>query len=133
MAGLSGEKHPVSAVVAFFAPADLRGVPDMIKAFVPALDLDTATAASVSPITYASPDDPPTLLIHGDNDFVVNPVQSENMYQALQKNNVISKLVIYKGMGHGNLYGAKGEYYEEANRAMHDWFNQYLKVKSTSK
>jgi dipeptidyl aminopeptidase/acylaminoacyl peptidase len=130
MAALSGEKHPVSAVVAYFPPADLRGVPDLIKAFVPALDFDTTLAASVSPVTFASPDDPPVLLIHGDKDFVVQPWQSEKMYEALQANNVISRLVIYEGMGHGNLYGAKGEFYEDAHREMLDWFKQYLAIKT---
>jgi acetyl esterase/lipase len=126
MAGLSGEKHPVRAVVAFFAPADLRGTPDFIKAFVPALDFDTALAASVSPVTFATPDDPPALLIQGDNDMVVQPWQSEKMYTALQENHVESKLIMYPGMGHGNSYGAKGKYYEEANRELIAWFQKYL-------
>ena len=132
MAGLSGDKHPVSAIVAFFPPADLRGVPDMIKAFVPALDFDTTLAAGVSPISFASPDDPPTLLIHGDKDFVVQPWQSEKMYAKLKENNVISRLIIYEGMGHGNSYGAKGEFYEDANREMLDWFNKHLATEITT-
>jgi len=126
MAGLSGDKHPVRAVVAFFAPADLRGVPDFLKAMIPALDFDTALAASVSPVLFASPGDPPTLLIHGDKDYVVLPWQSEKMYAALQENHVVSRLIIYKGMMHGNSYGAKGKYYEEATAEMINWFRQYL-------
>lgn len=126
MAGLSGEKHPVSAVVAFFAPADLRGMPDFIKTMIPALDFDSTLAAGVSPILFASPDDPPTLLIHGDKDFVVQLWQSERMYKALQENQVVSKLVVYEGMMHGNSYGAKGKYYEEATAEMIRWFEQHL-------
>jgi dipeptidyl aminopeptidase/acylaminoacyl peptidase len=126
MAGLSGEKHPVGAVVAFFAPADLRKTPDFVKAMIPALDFDTTLAASVSPVTFATPDDPPTLLIHGDNDYVVATGQSERMYDSLQVHKVISRLIIYKGMGHGNSYGAKGKYYEEATREMISWFRKYL-------
>ena len=126
MAGLSGELHPVNAIVAFFAPADLRNVPDMIKVMIPALDFDTALAASVSPVLFASPDDPPTLLIHGSSDFVVAPWQSENMYKSLQDNKVTSKLLMYEGMMHGNRYGATGKYQGEANREMIGWFDQYL-------
>lgn len=126
MAGLSTEKKPVSAIVAFFAPADLRNIPDLIKAMIPALDFDTALAESVSPVTFASPGDPPTLLIHGSSDFVVAPWQSEKMYAALQENEVVSRLVIYPGMMHGNSYGAKGKYYEEGTREMIDWFNTHL-------
>jgi acetyl esterase/lipase len=128
MAALSGEQHPVSAVVAFFAPADLRNVPEMLKVFVPALDFDTTLAAAVSPVNWASPDDPPVLLIHGKNDFVVQPRHSEIMYEALQKNKVISRLIIYEGMGHGNSYGAKDEFYEAANRELMEWFKKYLSV-----
>lgn len=126
MAGLSGSRHPVSAVVAFFAPADLRGIPDFLKAMMPALDFDTTLAASVSPVLFASPDDPPTLLIHGDRDYVVQLRQSENMYAALQANKVESKLIVYKGMMHGNSYGAKGKYHEEATMEMINWFCDHL-------
>jgi acetyl esterase/lipase len=126
MAGLSGEKHPVRAVVAFFAPSDLRGVPDFMKAMIPALDFDSTLAAGVSPLLFASPDDPPTLLIHGEKDFVVQTWQSERMYQALQENQVESRLIIYEGMMHGNSYGAKGKYYEKAAREMIGWFKQHL-------
>jgi acetyl esterase/lipase len=126
MAGLSGEKHPVSAIVAFFAPADLRSIPDFMKAMMPALDFDSTLAARVSPVLYATPDDPPTLLIHGDNDFVVQLWQSEKMYDALQANHVDSRLIVYKGMMHGNSYGAKGKYHEEATREMIGWFQDHL-------
>lgn len=126
MAGLSGDKHPVSAVVAFFPPADLRGIPDFVKAMIPAMDFDSTLAAGVSPVLFASPDDPPTLLIHGDKDFVVQLWQSERMYEALQINQVVSKLIVYEGMPHGNSYGAKGKYYEEATGEMIGWFLKYL-------
>jgi acetyl esterase/lipase len=129
MAGLTGEKHPVNAIVAFFAPAELRNVPDMLKVMIPALNLDTAQAATVSPILFATPDDPPTLLIHGTSDFMVAPWQSENMYKALQENHVVSKLILYDGMTHGNSFGAKGDFYEKANAEMIGWFNEHLRNK----
>jgi dipeptidyl aminopeptidase/acylaminoacyl peptidase len=130
MAGLAGERHPVGAIVAFFPPAELRNIPDFLKMMVPALDFDSTQAEQVSPILFASPDDPPTLLIHGDKDFVVAPWQSEKMYAALQENGVESKLIIYKGMMHGNSYGAKGKYYEEATREVINWFNLHLNNKA---
>lgn len=130
MAGLSGTRHPVSAIVAFFAPADLRGIPDFLKTMMPALDFDSTLAAGVSPVLFASPDDPPTLLIHGDKDYVVPSWQSEKMYAALQASNVDSKLIVYKGMMHGNLYGAKGKYHEEATREMIGWFQDHLLKKN---
>jgi acetyl esterase/lipase len=132
MAGLSGDKHPVGAIVAFFPPADLRNVPDFMKAMIPALDFDSTMAERVSPVVYASPDDPPTLLIHGDKDFVVQLWQSERMYEALQQNQVESRLIVYKGMSHGNSYGAKGKYYEEATSEMTAWFLHHLSKKNNT-
>src|SRR5205085_1705683 len=59
----------VAAVVAYFPPVDIRefGSAVAIAAF-PALDFDRSLAASISPILFVTPDDPPTLLIHGDAD-----------------------------------------------------------------
>jgi dipeptidyl aminopeptidase/acylaminoacyl peptidase len=130
MAALAGDRHPVSAAVAFFAPADLRGIPDFIRAMIPALDFDTTLAATVSPVLFATPDDPPTLLIHGTSDFVVAPWQSEKMYAALQEAGVETKLVIYEGMMHGNSYGGKGKFYELGNAEMLAWFQKYLLQKN---
>jgi len=126
MAGLSGDRHPVGAIVALFAPSDLRGIPDFLKAMMPALDLDSTLAASVSPILFASPDDPPVLLIHGDRDYVVPLWQSEKMYDALQANKVESKLIVYKGMMHGNSYGPAGKYKADATVEMISWFQDHL-------
>lgn len=127
MAGLSGDRHPVNAIVAFFAPADLRNIPDMIKLMIPALNFDTAQASAISPVLLASPDDPPTLLIHGTADLLVGPWQSENMYKALQENQVESKLILYEGMPHGNSFGAKGEFYDKANAELIGWFDEHLR------
>lgn len=132
MAALSPDQPLLGAAAAFFAPADLRNVPDFIRAMIPALDFDTTLAASVSPATFASPGDPPTLLIHGTKDFVVAPWQSEKMYAALQENGVESKLVIYEGMMHGNSYGGKGKFLEKGNTELLDWFGQHLLGKKAS-
>jgi acetyl esterase/lipase len=126
MVALPGDRHPVSAVVAFYPPADLRSIPDIIKAMMPVLDMDSVTAREVSPVLFASPGDPPTLLIHGTADFMVGSWQSENMYNALQDNRVASRIVIYEGMGHGTAFGARGEFYEKANNELVGWFDQYL-------
>ena len=55
MAGLSGARHPVSAIVAFYAPADLRHIPDFLKAMMPALDFDTTLALRRFSRTFCQP------------------------------------------------------------------------------
>lgn len=53
-----------------------------------------------SPVTYASSDDPPFLILHGDKDPIVPLEQGQAMYDALIKAGVKAKFVIVKGGGH---------------------------------
>lgn len=46
-------------------------------------------------------DTPPTLLIHAEDDNIVNPKNSIIYYNSLQKNNIPSKLHLLKNGGHG--------------------------------
>jgi acetyl esterase/lipase len=53
------------------------------------------------PTTYVSMDDPPFLIIHGDNDPLVPHCQSEILFKALQDMNVPSEFVLVPGAKHG--------------------------------
>lgn len=46
-------------------------------------------------------DTPPTLLVHAEDDTAVPIANSKRFYEALQKNNVPSKLITYPNGGHG--------------------------------
>lgn len=90
----------VQAVVDMFGPADLKALfrnEDEMKKRVFA-DFDLALA---SPITYATPDDPPFLILHGENDHLVPIEQSEILMAALQAVNVPVQLVRVNNAGHG--------------------------------
>ena len=50
---------------------------------------------------YASEDDPPVILFHGTKDQVVNPEQSQELYDSLKKHNVVTELVSVKDGTHG--------------------------------
>jgi acetyl esterase/lipase len=63
--------------------------------------LDEAAYRDASPVTYVTPDDAPILLIHGQNDRTVRPIQSDKMYEILQEQGVESLLVRVPGAGHG--------------------------------
>ena len=73
------ESDRVAAVVAWFPPVDMRplarglGAPNdgSILSKFPALNFEKEKAADYSPIVFVTPDDPPTLLIHGDKDTLV--------------------------------------------------------------
>lgn len=59
---------------------------------------------------YASDDDPPIILFHGTSDAVVNPEQSQELYDSLKHHNVVTELVSVKGGSHGG-----NEMYVDAN------------------
>jgi len=61
--------------------------------------------ARANPITYVSPDDPPFLILHGDQDRTVLPNQSQLLHDALKKAGVKVRLGIVKGQGHGFTAG----------------------------
>lgn len=119
----------VAAVVVYFPPTDLKrwtgfafkAFPDILKN-ISALDLELQEFREFSPIYFVSPDDPPTLIIHGDKDPGVPIVEGESMYQALLKADVQSKFVIIPGAGHG----FEGEDADLALAESVEWFSEHL-------
>ena len=58
-------------------------------------------AIAASPIHYVSKDDPPFLIIHGENDSTVPVTQAESFAAALKAAGVETTLEIATGRGHG--------------------------------
>ena len=143
------ESSRVQAVACFFPPTDFLNfgtagkemihASDHGKPFRPAFDyreIDPETnlwvtvtddkrlreiARENSPITHVSPDDPPTLILHGDRDTLVPLQQSEVFVAKLKEAGVPNKLVVKEGAGHGWLGIPKDI------EAFADWFDEHLK------
>ena len=120
----------VAAIVAYYPPVDVRqwvrGTdPDNDNEGSP-VNFDPADAPAVSPILHVTPDDPPTLLIHGDQGEVVNVSHSHRMYEALQEHGVETNLIVIKRAGHG----FRGVDAERASAAMVEWFSTHLAEKN---
>ncbi len=143
------ESSRVQVVACFFPPTDFLnfGTPgkaliharDHQKPFRPAFDYherDEETnlwkpitdedrlreiTKAISPITHVTPDDPPTLILHGNRDELVPIQQSETMVEALDKAGVEAKLVVKEGAGHG-----WATMVEDMSRFA-DWFDEHLK------
>ena len=143
------ESSRVQAVACFFPPTDFLNfgtagkemihATDHGKPFRPAFDyreIDPETnlwvtvtdekrlreiARENSPITHVSPDDPPTLIHHGDRDTLVPLQQSEVFVAKLKEAGVPNKLVVKEGAGHGWLGIPKDI------EAFADWFDEHLK------
>jgi len=115
----------VAAVAAYFPPTKIDEFFQLAERF-PALDFDHDLADSVSPLLHVTPDDAPTLLVHGDQDTLVPLSNSERIQAAFEAHDVPSKLIVVEGAGHG----FQGEDNERAQKALIDWFNEHLATKS---
>ena len=136
----------VAAVVAYYPPVDLRKRPSPSEDFpatlpesglffarglvVPgaadrfvALEFEDELRASVSPILHVSSDDPPTLLVHGDADALVDLNNSELIHAAFKSEGVETDLVIIEGAGHGFR---TEEHRTFASDALVTWFEEHL-------
>ncbi len=90
-----------------------------------------------NPITYATKDDPPFLILHGDKDRVVLPEQGVFLYEALKNVGVKAEFKIIEGDDHfgasRNELGALSDALEsnraKINEMMDAFFDKNLKNK----
>ena len=136
------ESSKVQTVAVLFPPTDfieiVRGGGQGAPLLGPRLnnrelrnETDSAEARlfrEASPTTYVSSDDPPFLLIHGDQDPVVPLAQSEVLEAALKAKGVPVELIRMPGGGHGGSVSA-GPNAPDYFAPMVDWFDRYLREK----
>jgi acetyl esterase/lipase len=109
----------------FKAPFDFHEWDPARKAFMPITDVGKiiAIGRQISPVTHVSPDDPPTLIIHGNKDPLVPIQQAELFLDKLKAAGVETKLVVKEGAGHG---------WKDWHKDMviiADWFDAHLTAK----
>jgi dipeptidyl aminopeptidase/acylaminoacyl peptidase len=56
---------------------------------------------AASPLRHVTADDPPMLLIHGDDDLLVPPDQSQSLASTLESAGVPHRLILVPGARHG--------------------------------
>jgi acetyl esterase/lipase len=105
----------IQAVVDYFGPTDLLAmyrqpwhplVPmalQMITGTTP--ERDEALLKSSSPIEFVTQQSPPTLILHGGKDEVVDVSQSKALAARLSKAGVPYQLEVYPSERHGRWYG----------------------------
>jgi len=84
---------------------------------------DPEVYAKTSPITTIKQAKTPTLIQQGSNDKRVPVPDSYELYRGLQDHGVPSRLILYKGFGHGVNKPKSQRALLEANR---DWFSFYI-------
>lgn len=77
-------------------------------------------ALAASPITYVSDDDPPILIMHGDDDRVVPYNQSQRFSRSLKKAKVECTFITIEGGGHGGFRNP------EVQRRERQFFEKHL-------
>jgi len=112
-------------LVNFKAPFDFVELDKKTNSFAvitdPAKRKDISKA--ISPITHVTGDSAPTLILHGDKDFLVPIQQAETMIAKLKEAKVPCELVVRKGAAHG--WATIGE----DMKLLADWFDKYLVAK----
>ncbi len=97
----------VQAVVDMFGPTDLPTLfaatesPEKWLTIFGATSLQDPVLVAASPVYQVTSDDPPFLILHGDQDQVVPPEQSQILFEALQEAGVPAELVWVHHAGHG--------------------------------
>ncbi len=84
---------------------------------------DPEIYAKTSPITYVKQARTPTLIQHGELDRRVPIANAYELYQALQDVGVPSRLIVYKGFGHGI---SKPREQLAATWHNWEWFSKYV-------
>jgi acetyl esterase/lipase len=122
----------VQAVVDMAGPADLTipFIADYEQAAVRIFgttDPDNPLFAAASPVNWLSPDDPPFLILHGEDDRTVPLSQSQEFYEKLIAAGVDAELIVVKHAGHGMDSPDQSPAREELARKILDFFQTKLK------
>ncbi|MDR1226184.1 MAG: alpha/beta hydrolase [Prevotellaceae bacterium] len=142
IAGFSAGGHLASTAATHFTDSATR--PDFALLFYPVITTDT-TFAHVSSRYYligknapeslakeysnelqVTPQTPPTLLFHSDDDKAVPVRNSVDFYAALKKNNVPAAMYIFPSGGHGWGMKEEFEYGKEWKELLKKWLEAIL-------
>ena len=83
-------------------------------------------AREASPVRHVTPDDPPFLIVHGEQDETVSIEQSELLEAALKKAGVRATFIRVKNAGHGFRAGSDPSPEEIRNKVI-AFFDKHLK------
>ncbi len=124
--------NTVAAICAYYPAGydfcrDVHEFP-FIQEAIPAMDIDSLILDELSIKHYITPDDPPVLIIYGDQDmpFIIEP--SEAIYSDYVDAGIDARKIVIPGIGHE--FRSDDGYDEfqgkEAMKEMILWFEKYL-------
>ena len=104
---LAGADCKVQACVDLYGPSDLTGL-SRLSMLGPTRAEDPGLYRQASPVHFASPEDPPMLIVHGTADASVDPEHSRLLALTLKRAGVAAELEWIDGGGHGFGLDAEG-------------------------
>ena len=120
------KRADVAAIAVFAAPSDLDKMvlnnPKTWAKFA-FLKLSTEQYREFSPVNYVSKNDPPTLIMHGNTDGIVQFSQGELMHAKLQEKGVLSNFSVFEKTSHSPTLEQSARGVGEALA----WFDTHLK------
>ncbi|QHC00367.1 alpha/beta hydrolase fold domain-containing protein [Epidermidibacterium keratini] len=134
--GQTGESSDVSAAISYYGISDLVTTATDVMGCSqtggevgqsklvggsPSVEPAKTLATLASPINYVDASDAPILLMHGKQDCVVAPIQSERMYSKLQSVGVPTDLVEVDGEHSAPVFFDTKKLQQQAI----DWFSEY--------
>ncbi len=84
--------------------------------------IEKEKALEASPVGHVDGTEPPFLLMHGDEDPLVSPAQSAQMFEKLKGKNVDVEYIVVKGAKHGDVTW----YQPNIIATVVDWFKEKL-------
>jgi acetyl esterase/lipase len=128
----------IQAIVDYYGPTNFttilqQSTPHGLSVRVPALDLllgdgpeqKPELAKLASPVFHVTKDDPPLLLIHGDQDPQVPINQSHELHGVYKKLKLTSQFEVV----HGGAHGGADFYDKRRNRLVREFFAKHLVAK----
>lgn len=101
----------IKAVIDFFGPTDLTTmykhpwhpmIPHLLKMITgTTLSANPELYKEYSPVNFITPASPPTMILQGGVDYMVNPSQSQLLKNRLDESGVVNKMIVYPNEGHG--------------------------------
>ena len=120
----------VQVAGAFFSPTDLTNFGDASENILDVMRQRTGkidpsfpseNLADISPVTHVTRDDPPILLIHGNQDKAIPIQQSRRLMERLQAARVPARFVEREGKAHA------WDGWESDSALVADWFTAHLR------
>ena len=106
---IMNDSSEITAAVDLYGVVDIKALTDFPQMFQSLGDIPPEKA---NPINYINKNSAPMLIMHGTEDVIVPPEQSEKLFQALKNSGVQAERYLVPNAGHSDDYWQQEEVFE---------------------